>query len=115
MASGFQFASVSHFFAAAFHDLEKALAFSEQMGSKVQHAEGTVEALTALVPGGAKAEEVERAAFSSLGVLLSAVTATNAAVGADGLNVKLDAEMVRSLRMLVEDVRGELKVLGYQV
>ncbi len=115
MASAFQFASVGHFFAAAFHDLGKALLFSEQMGVKVEHAQGTVEALSALLPGGAKAVEVERAAFSALGVLLSAVTATNAAVSADGLNVKLDAEMVVALRTLLEDVRGGLKVLGYQV
>ena len=115
MTSTFGFASMDHFFAAAFHDLQKALAFVSQMGTKVEGVEGKIEALTALLPNGAKAVEVERAAFSALGVLLSAVAATNAAVGADGLSINLDAAMVTALRALVADVQGELAVLGYHV
>ena len=115
MASTFGFASVGHFFAAAFHDLQKALSFAEQVGTKVEGAEGKVEALTALLPNGAKAVAVERAAFSALGVLLGAVSATDAAVNADGLNIKLDAGMVTALRALVGDVRGDLAALGYHV
>lgn len=115
MANTFGFASMGHFFAAAFHDLQKALAFAGQVGTKVEGAEGKIEALTALLPNGAKAVEVERAAFSALGVLLSAVAATNAAVSADGLNIKLDAAMVTALRGLVVDVRGELAALGYHI
>lgn len=115
MASTFGFASAGHFFAAAFHDLQKALAFAEQAGSKVEGVEGKVEALTALLPNGAKAVEVERAAFSALGVLLSAVAATNAAVSADGLNIRLDAAMVTALRALVGEVHGELASLGYHI
>jgi hypothetical protein len=113
MASIFGFASAGHFFAAAFHDLQKALTFAEQVGAQVQGAESKVEGLTALLPNGAKAVEVERAAFSALGVLIGAATATNAAVSADGLNLKLDAAMVTALRTLVGDVRGELGALGY--
>ena len=115
MASAFGFASAEHFFAAAFHDLQKALTFAGQIGTEVKGAESKVEALTALLPNGAKAVEVERAAFSSLGVLLSAISATNAAVSADGLNVKLDAAMVAALHALVVDVRGELAALGYHI
>ena len=115
MASTFGFASMGHFFAAAFHDLQKALAFVGQLGTKVEGAEGKIEAWTALLPNGAKAVEVERAAFSALGVLLGAVEATNAAVGADGLDIKLDAAMVAALRALVLDVKDELAVLGYHV
>ncbi len=115
MASTFGFASMGHFFAAAFHDLQKALAFVEQMGTKTAGLEGKVEALTSLLPNGTKAVEVERAAFSALGVVLSAVTATNAAVGSDGLNIKLDAAMVTALRALVADVKGELATLGYHI
>lgn len=115
MSSTFGFASVGHFFAAAFHDLQKALSFAEQVGTQVQGAEGKIEALTSLLPNGAKAVEVERAAFSALGVLLGAVSATNAAVAEDGLNIKLDAAMVVALRTLVGDVRGELAALGYHV
>ena len=115
MASTFGFASVGHYFAAAFHDVQKALAFAGQVGAVVQGAEGKVEGLTALLPNGAKAVEVERAAFSALGVLLGAVTATNAAVGADGLNIKLDAAMVTALRALVGEVHTELAALGYHI
>lgn len=115
MASTFGFASVGHFFAAAFHDLQKALSFAEQAGARIEGVEGKVEALTALLPNGAKAVEVERAAFSALGVLLGAVTATNAAVSADGLNIKLDAAMVVALRALVGDVHAELAALGYHI
>jgi Mur ligase family, catalytic domain len=115
MASTFGFSSMGHFFAAAFHDLQKALLFVDQMGTKVQGAEAKIESLTALLPNGAKAVEVERAAFSALGVLLSAVTATNAAVNADGLNIKLDAAMVTALRALVTDVKSELSALGYHI
>jgi hypothetical protein len=115
MASTFGFASMGHFFAAAFHDLQKALAFVEQMGTKVEGVENKIEALTALLPNGAKAVEVERAAFSALGVLLSAVEATNAAVSADGLDIKLDAAMVNALRALVTDVKDELGALGYHI
>lgn len=115
MASTFGFASMGHFFAAAFHDLQKALAFVEQMGTKVEGVGHKIEALTALLPNGAKAVEVERAAFSALGVLLSAVEATNAAVSADGLDIKLDAAMVNALRALVTDVKDELGALGYHI
>ncbi|MCU1313914.1 MAG: hypothetical protein JWM54_1671 [Acidobacteriaceae bacterium] len=115
MASTFGFASVGHFMAAAFHDLQKALVFADQAGAKVQSVEGKIETLTSLLPNGAKAVEIERAAFSALGVLLGAVTATNAAVSADGLNLKLDAAMVTALRTLVMDVKGELGTLGYHI
>ena len=115
MASTFGFASLSHYLAAAFHDVQKVLAFAGQIGSTVQGAEGKIEGLTALLPNGAKAVEVERAAFSALGVLMGAVTATNAAVGAEGLNIKLDAAMVTALRALVTEVHGELTALGYHV
>lgn len=115
MANGFGFATMSHFFAAAFHDLQKALVFADQVGQKVQGAEGKIETLTALLPNGAKAVEVERAAFSALGVLLSAVEATNAAVSADGLNIKLDASMVSALHALVSDAKGDLATLGYKL
>jgi len=106
---------MGHFFAAAFHDLQKALVFADQVGTKVQGVEGKIESFTALLPNGSKAVEIERAAFSALGVVLSAVTATNAAVSADGLNLKLDAAMVAALRTLVTDVKGELGTLGYHV
>jgi hypothetical protein len=115
MASTFGFASVGHFMAAAFHDLQKALVFADQAGAKVQSVEGKIESLTSLLPNGAKAVEIERAAFSALGVVLGAVTATSAAVSADGLNLKLDAAMVTALRTLVTDVKGELATLGYHV
>lgn len=115
MASTFGFGSVSHFMAAAFHDLQKALVFADQAGTKVASVEGKIESLTQLLPNGAKAVEIERAAFSALGVLLGAVTATNAAVSADGLNLKLDAGMVTALRTLVTDVKGELATLGYHI
>lgn len=115
MASTFGFASMGHFFAAAFHDLQKALTFVDQMGTKAAGVEGKIEAITALLPNGAKAVEVERAAFSALGVLVSAVAATNAAVSSDGLNIKLDAAMVTALRALVTDVKSELAALGYHV
>jgi hypothetical protein len=115
MASTFGFASIGHYFAAAFHDLQKALTFAAQVGTEVQGAEGKIESLTALLPNGAKAVEVERAAFSALGVLLGAVTAANAAVSADGLNIKLDAALVTALRGLVGEVRGELSALGYHI
>ena len=115
MASTFGFASVGHFMAAAFHDLQKAMVFAEQAGTKIGGVEGKIESLTSLLPNGAKAVEIERAAFSALGVVLSAVTATNAAVSADGLNLKLDASMVTALRTLVTDVKGELATLGYHV
>jgi hypothetical protein len=111
----FGFACMDHFFASAFHDLQKALQFVERVGAKVQSEEGTVEAITALLPNGNTAVVLERAAFAALGLVLNAANAASAAAAQDGVNVKLDAEMVAAFRGLIAGAKGELEALGYKL
>jgi hypothetical protein len=111
----FGFACMEHFFASAFHDLQKALQFAERVGAKVQSEEGTVEAITALLPNGNSAVVLERAAFAALGLVLNAANAASAAVSQDGVNLKLDAALVAAFRELIAGSKGELEALGYKL
>ncbi len=111
----FGFAGMDHFFASAFHDLQKALQFAERVGTKAESEAGTVEAITALLPNGSTAVVLERAAFAALGLVLSAANAASAAAGQDGVNLKLDAAMVVAFRALIAGSKSELEALGYKL
>ncbi len=114
-ASMFGFSSTEHFFAAALHDLQKALQFAAHAGSAIAKAEGEAVAITSLVPNSNKAVTLERAAFAALGLVVNAAAAASAAAAQDGLNLKLDAAMVTAFRALIDGCRSELATLGYTV
>lgn len=111
----FGFSSLGHFFAAAFSDLKKAEQFVISQLPKVLAQEGTVEAITSLVPGGQAAVLVERAAFQALGLVLATVHAASDAQAANGVDVKLDAALVQAFKDLINGAKGDLASLGYKL
>jgi hypothetical protein len=114
--SVFAFASIGHFFASAFSDLQKACVFVEKVGASVATNAVTVEAITGLIPGvGSQAVVIERAAFSALGMVVAAVHATSAAASASGLNVSLDEATVQAFEQLIASCKSDLESLGYKL
>jgi hypothetical protein len=114
--SVFAFASIGHFFASAFSDLQKACVFVEKVGTSVVADAGTVESISGLIPGvGAQAVVIERAAFSALGMVVAAVHATGGAAAANGLNVSLDQGTVAAFEQLIASCKSDLESLGYKL
>ena len=114
--SVFAFSSVQHFFASALGDLQKACAYAEKVGTAIESNSGTIEAITALVPGyGSQGVLLERAAFSALGLVIAAVHATNGAASENGLNVSLDQGTVKAFEDLIAGCRADLEKLGYKL
>jgi hypothetical protein len=114
--SVFAFASIGHFFASAFSDLQKACVFVEKVGTSVVAHAGTVESISGLIPGvGAQAVVIERAAFSALGMVVAAVHATGGAAAANGLNVSLDQGTVAAFEQLIASCKSDLESLGYKL
>jgi hypothetical protein len=113
--SVFGFASAGHFWASAMHDLKNALTFVEQGAVSIGKSEGTVEGITALLPNGSQAVVLERAAFSALGLVASAVHAAGAAVDGQGVNLSLDGAAAAAFRALIDGAKGDLEKLGYKI
>ena len=114
--SVFGFDSVGHFFASVLRDLQKASLFAEKVGVAAQTHEGTIEAITGLIPGaGSQAVVLERAAFSALGLVIAAVEATGTAASENGLSVTLDQAAVNAFRQLLAGCKGDLESLGYKI
>lgn len=114
--SVFGYSSVSHFFASALGDLQKACAFAEKAGAVIAANAGTVEAITGLLPGvGSQAVLLERAAFSALGLVVAAVHATGGAASENGLNLSLDQATVQAFRQLIAGCEADLGQMGYKV
>ena len=51
-----------------------------------------------------------RAGFAVLGVIINAIDAADAAVGANGFNVTLDAQLVEDTKAIAAAVEGALPV-----
>ena len=56
----------------------------------------------------AQAANIERAGFAVLGVVIKAIEHAGAAVGANGLNVTLDAQLVADIKSIAPAVKGAL-------
>lgn len=92
------FKSIGHFFATVF---QKALPIIQG----AQKTEGTVEAVTALVPKyGPLALPVEKLAYAALGELAAVITAAQAAGAQKLQDAGLDAAVVQSVQALVASV-----------
>jgi hypothetical protein len=116
LKSVFSYANVAHFAASAFSDLHKVFKFVEAKAPAVAASEPVVEGITAAVLGAASpVVTIERAAFSALGSIVSAVQAADDAAAAKGINISLDAEAVAAYKALVSGFSTELKTLGYSL
>ncbi len=114
--SVFSFSSLSHFFASALGDLQKACAFVEKVGAGVEANAGTIEAISGLLPGfGSQAVLLERAAFSALGLVVAAVHTTSSAASENGLNVLLDQATVKAFEDLIAGCKVDLEKMGYKL
>jgi hypothetical protein len=73
---------------------------------KAQAVQSTIEAVTSLVSP--QAANIERAGFAVLGVVIKAIDDASTAVGANGLNVSLDAQLVADIKAIAAAVKGAL-------
>jgi hypothetical protein len=100
--------SIEHSLAAAAIDTVKAAKFVEvsvlPVLKKAQADQSTIEAVTALVSP--QAANIERAGFAVLGVIIKALDDANAAAGANGLNVTLDAQLVADVKAIAPAVKA---------
>jgi hypothetical protein len=92
--------SVEDALATAASDTVKAAKFVETSVlpalKSAQANSSTIEAVTSLVSP--QAANIERAGFAALVVVINAIDSAGAAAGANGLNVTLDAQLVRTSR-----------------
>jgi hypothetical protein len=97
----FTWQSAGHAFASLFKDV---VTVSEKVVTAIgglQNEEKLIESLTSLVSPQATA--VEQIAFGALGELVAAVQASEAAAGANGVNVAFDASVVAEVKKLIVD------------
>ncbi len=97
----FTWQSAGHAFASLFKDIVTVSKKVVVALAKVQNEEKVIEALTSLVSPEAAA--IEQIAFGALGELVAAVQGTEAAAGANGLNVAFDASVLAEVRKLIAD------------
>jgi hypothetical protein len=101
--------SVEHALATAASDTVKVAKFVETSVLPVlkkAQADPTSEAVTSLVSP--QAANIERAGFAVLGVVIKAIDDASTAVGANGLNVSLDAQLVADIKAIAAAVKGAL-------
>lgn len=110
--SQFSFKNVGHFFATMASDIVKGARAVGTVITKVGSAESTVEGITALLFP--QAVELERGAFALLGLAAQAVSAAGTAVGANGLNLTLDAQLVADIKALIPAIEEYAKSAGVQ-
>jgi len=110
--SQFSFKSIGHFFAAMANDIVKGARAVGNAMAKASAAEPEIEAITGLLFP--QAVELERGAFSLLGLAAHAVSATGAAAGANGLNITLDAQLVADIKALIPAIEQYAKSAGVQ-
>jgi hypothetical protein len=100
--------SIEHSLAVAASDTVKAAKFVETsvlpVLKKAQADQSTIEAITSLVSP--QAANIERAGFAVLGVIIKALDDANAAAGANGLSVTLDAQLVADVKAIASAVKG---------
>jgi hypothetical protein len=104
----FGFDNLGHAFASALHDVHVGLSWVAREIPKLQADAPTVEAITGLVSP--QAATIERAAFAILGDVAAAVNAADQAALANGMDVKLDASTVQSVKNLIADLKPQLMI-----
>jgi hypothetical protein len=109
----FSFKSIGHAIA---HTANELVTISKKVSSAIVGIKGheeQIEALTSLVFP--QAVELERAAFYCLGVLAEAVDAAGTAAASNGLNIKLDQDVVAAIQKLSAAVKDVIKAKGIQI
>lgn len=91
------FNSIGHFFAKAFKAITTEL-------PKIEKTEGTVEAVTAAIPGGAAVIPVEDAAYALLGAFAAAFSASGAAVSTKLQDAGLDVVAIQKAEAVIAQV-----------
>ena len=97
----FTWQSAGHAFASLFKDV---VTVSKKVVTVIGGLQGeatVIESLTSLVSPQAAA--VEQIAFGALGELVAAVQATEAAAGANGVNITFDASVVAEVKKLLTE------------
>jgi hypothetical protein len=97
----FTWQSAGHAFASLFKDVVTVSKKVVVALGGLQGEAALIESLTSLVSPQAAA--VEQIAFGALGELVAAVKATEAAAGANGINVSFDASVVVEVRKIITD------------
>lgn len=97
----FTWQSAGHAFASLLKDVVTVSKKVVTALGALQNEAKVIETLTSLVDPQAAA--VEQIAFGALGELVAAVQATEAAAGANGVNVSFDASVVTEVKKLIAD------------
>lgn len=106
----FGFKDTGHFFATVAADIVKGARAVASVMIKAEKAEPDTEALTALFFP--QAVELERGAFALLGVAAQAVTDAGNAAEANGVNVRLDAQLVADIKSLIPAIEQYAQSAG---
>jgi glycerate kinase len=93
----FSFNSIGHFFAKAFQAITNEL-------PKIEGTKGTVEAVTAAIPGGAAFVPVEDAAYAVLGAVSAVFSASGAAASAKLADAGLDIVAIQKVEALLAQI-----------
>lgn len=120
----FSFSNVEHALASGFMYIVKgAQSTAKFIADKVEGTEGTVESLSALIPGyGDEAVAIERAAYSGLGVVTSLLGGASK-LGDDGakaaeklfLDAGLDKQLIQDFKDLYSNSKTQLAAVGVSV
>lgn len=106
----FSFDSIGHFFASAVKDVWTFLKGAEAITKQIEQTQPLVEGVIGLVSGGAKAVEIERAAFSILGKVIAVLSALGDAT--EKVTVTLSKEEVAEIRTLCLNCNPVAEKLG---
>jgi hypothetical protein len=106
----FGFKNVGHFFATVAGDIVKGARAISSVMLKAQKAEPEIEALSSLIFP--QAVELERGAFALLGLAAHAVSEAGDAAAANGINLKLDQQVIADIKELVAGIEAYAKSTG---
>ncbi len=110
----FLLSTFEHAFATAATDVVKIAKFVESKVlpelRKANASAATLESVTALVSP--QAANIERVGFGILGLAIKAIQDAEAAVGAGGVNLTLDASLVADIKSLIPAIQSQ-SALGY--
>jgi len=103
---GFGFHNIEHAFASVAKDMVRTATTFSFIASRVEKAAPEIEAITgAIYP---PADLMERAAFGLLGMAANAVSATDDAVQAKGLNLQLDLHSIQELQQIATYLKARV-------
>lgn len=109
----FGFASIGHALASVAHDIVKAAKWVAGIEQKIQAQAPLIEALSGIVSPQAAA--IERGAFACLGIIASAVHDAGDAAAANGLDIKLDAQLVADVKAILPELQKALAAAGIKL